>query len=75
MQRALYVNEHYFGKSDARSVKVLIELGALFKKSGDIRSAREQYKMAYDHMKAMPYQDKKLLSKIADAMKRVDDEI
>lgn len=75
MQQALYVNEHYFGKSDARSVKVLIELGELYEHSGDIRSAYDQYKKAYDHMNSMPYQDETLLARITAAMKRLEDEI
>lgn len=75
MQQVLYVNEHYFGKSDSRSVKVLVELGEIYEKIGDFKSAYEQYKSAYEHMNEIPYQDEKILYKITDNMKRIEKRI
>ena len=75
MHKVLDVNERYFGKSDARFVKVVIELGKIYEKCGDIRTAYEQYKRAYDHIKQMSYQDEKILAAIIDDIKRLENKI
>jgi len=75
LQQVLYTNERYFGKSNSRSVKVLVELGEIYEKSGDLKAAYEQYGKACEHMNNIPYQDEKLLAKINDNLKRIEKRI
>ncbi len=70
--RALQVNEEYFGKYDARSVKLNIELADLYLQCGEKQNAHMQYLKCQQHLEQMSGQHSRLLNEVKKRLEKLE---